>query len=134
MLNVEAQHKTEGGSDRNFGLVFASVFTIVAFWPLTGDGGVRIWALAVAGPFLVIALLRPSILSAPNRIWTKFGLLLGAIVAPIVMALVFFLTVTPTGLVMRALGKDLLRQRIDKNARSYWIEREEPAGSMKYQF
>ena len=70
----------------------------------------------------------------PNKLWLKFGLLLGSIVAPIVMSFVYFVTVVPTGLIMRLLGKDLLTQKLDKNAKSYWIERSEPMGSMKNQF
>ncbi len=122
------------GSERSFGLVFAGVFLIVGLFPLLGDGAVRWWSVAIAAAFAVIAFAIPKILAAPNRLWFKFGMFLGGIVAPIVMALLFFLTVLPTGMIMRMLGKDLLRQRLDKNAKSYWIERTEPMGSMKNQF
>jgi hypothetical protein len=88
----------------------------------------------VSGIFLLLALLAPRILSSPNKLWFKFGLLLGSIVAPIVMALIYFVTILPTGLIMRLLGKDLLKPKLDKNAKSYWIERTEPVGSMKNQF
>jgi len=74
------------------------------------------------------------VLELPNKLWFKFGMLLGSIIAPVVMALVYFITVVPTGLIMRLLGKDLLKQKLDKNAKSYWIKRSEPIGSMKNQF
>jgi hypothetical protein len=70
----------------------------------------------------------------PNKLWFKFGIFLGSIIAPIVILIVYFITVIPTGLIMRLLGKDLLRQKLDKNTKSYWIERREPIGSMKNQF
>lgn len=122
------------GSERSFGFVFAAVFTIIALWPLISGSAVRYWALGIAAVFAVTALAAPRILAPLNKLWFKFGVLLGAIVAPIVMFLLFFLAVTPTAIIMRALGKDLLLQKIDKSAVSYWIEREEPVGSMKNQF
>ena len=86
------------------------------------------------GIFLFLAFIAPNTLSLPNKLWFKFGMLLGSIIAPIVMALVYFLTVLPTGLIMRLFGKDLLNRKLDKNAKSYWIERTEQMGSMKNQF
>ena len=82
----------------------------------------------------MLAFAAPKTLILPNKLWFKFGMLLGSFVAPIVMALVYFATVLPTGLIMRLLGKDLLKKRLDKNAKTYWIERSEPMGSMKNQF
>ena len=84
--------------------------------------------------FLALALVRPAVLTPLNKIWFRFGLLLGKIVTPIVMSLVFFLTVLPTGIIMRLLGKDLLNRKIDRSAPSYWVERKDPAGSMRNQF
>jgi hypothetical protein len=107
---------------------------MVALYPLINSGGLRIWALSVSIIFLFIAYVIPKILNLPNKLWFKFGILLGSIIAPIVMALVYFATVLPTGLIMRLLGKDLLKQKLDKNSKSYWIERKEPMGSMKNQF
>ena len=94
----------------------------------------RLWALIASVAFLLLAFIAPKTLAIPNKLWFKFGILLGSIIAPIVMALIYFLTVLPIGLIMRLLGKDLLRQKIDKNAKSYWIGRREPMGSMKNQF
>jgi hypothetical protein len=125
------------GSERSFGLVFSAVFTIVALFPLLGDGGVRWWALAIAAAMLAIGLCRPGLLRPLNRLWFRFGLLLNRIVSPVVMGILFFLTVTPVGLVMRLRNRDLLRQRFDPGAKSYWIEidRETAArSSMRQQF
>lgn len=122
------------GSEKSFGIVFAVVFAVVGLYPLLDGQGPRLWALAVALVFLGLAYLAPKTLSLPNRLWFKLGLALGAIVAPLVMALVYFIAVVPVGLIAKLLGKDLLRQRVDKSAKSYWIAREQPVGSMKDQF
>jgi len=126
--------QTEQSSEKSFGVVFSIVFLIVALYPLINSESLRIWALVVSIIFFLLAFLAPKILVLPNKLWFKFGLLIGSIVAPIVMAFVYFVTVLPTGLIMRLLGKDLLKQKLDKNAKSYWIERKEPMGSMKNQF
>ena len=121
-------------SPKSFGIVFSIVFLIIALYPLIDSNGIRVWSLMISAIFLLLAFVAPRVLDIPNKLWFKFGILLGSIVAPIVMALVYFLTVLPTGLIMRLLGKDLLKQKLDKNAKSYWIERSEPMGSMKNQF
>ncbi len=135
-IEVQTHSEINVGSERGFGFVFATVFAVISLWPLTGSGSVRIWALAVAALFLAAALVRPSILRPLNRLWFRFGLLLGRIVSPIVMAVVFSVAITPTALIMRAFGKDLLRLKFDPDAESYWIERADdgPMGSMKDQF
>lgn len=131
-----SQHQTDKvGSERNFGLVFAVVFALVGLWPILGGNGMRIWALAVAAVFVLLAFVRPSVLRPLNLAWFRFGLLLGRIVSPVVMALIFFVAVTPTALIMRMFGKDVLRLRFDREAESYWIGRDDdPATSMKNQF
>jgi len=121
-------------SPKSFGIVFSIVFLVVALYPLTNSEGLRIWALTMSAVFFLLAFVAPKVLAFPNKLWFKFGILLGSIIAPIVMALVYFIAVLPTGLIMRLLGKDLLKQKLDKNAKSYWIERSEPMGSMKNQF
>jgi predicted membrane metal-binding protein len=126
--------QTEQSSEKSFGVVFSIVFLIVALYPLINSESLRIWALVVSIIFFLLAFLAPKILVLPNKLWFKFGLLIGSIVAPIVMAFVYFVTVLPTGLIMRLLGKDLLKQKLDKNAKSYWVKRSEPMGSMKNQF
>ena len=122
------------GSEKSFGVIFSIIFLIVALYPLADSQVLHLWAVIVSAIFLLLALVAPKALSLPNKLWFKFGILLGSIVAPIVMVFVYFITVLPTGLIMRLLGKDLLMQKLDKNAKSYWIERREPIGSMKNQF
>ena len=134
MSEIGSNVSTEQSSEKSFGVVFSIVFLIVALYPLINSESLRIWALVVSIIFFLLAFLAPKILVLPNKLWFKFGLLIGSIVAPIVMAFVYFVTVLPTGLIMRLLGKDLLKQKLDKNAKSYWIERKEPMGSMKNQF
>ena len=134
MSEIASHVSTEQSSEKSFGVVFSIVFLIVALYPLINSESLRIWALVVSIIFFLLAFLAPKILVLPNKLWFKFGLLLGSIVAPIVMAFVYFVTVLPTGLIMRLLGKDLLKQKLDKNAKSYWVKRSEPMGSMKNQF
>ncbi len=121
-------------SEKSFGVVFSIVFLMIALYPLINSEDIHIWAVIVSSIFLLLAYVAPNILSIPNKLWFKFGILLGSIVAPIIMAFVYFVTVLPTGFIMRILGKDLLKLKLDKNATSYWIERSEPMGSMKNQF
>lgn len=126
-----------GSSDRAFGLTFAAVFLIIALWPLVHGDGVRWWALAVAAAFGALAWLRPRTLALPNRWWLKLGLALGHIVSPIALALLFYLVVTPTGLLMRLFGKAVLRAGFDPQRQTYWVSREPPgppADSLGNQF
>ena len=134
---LEARSEVAQGSERGFGVVFAVVFSIIAFWPLLSGSGVRTWSLVIAAGFLAAAFVAPRLLAPLNRLWFRFGMLLGHIVSPVVMAIIFYLTVLPTGLVMRLLGKDLLRLRFDPEAESYWIHRDPPGpapDSLKQQF
>ena len=120
-------------ANRGFGIVFFIVFLIISFWPSIEGQSLRIWSLAVALIFLVLGLLNSKILSPFNLIWVKFGEALGRIIAPIAMGIVYFIIITPIGLFMRLIGKDLLRTKFSKN-KSYWIKREKNIGSMKRQF
>ena len=122
------------GSNRSFGVVFSVVFLIISFWPLFTEGTIRIWAIFIAILFLLISYFKPDILYPLNKIWFKFGLLLGSIVSPIVMGIVFFIIVTPIGIIMRIIGKDLLNKKINNSVKSYWIKREQVIGTMKNQF
>ena len=127
----------QSSTDRSFGFVFATVFLIIALYPLLHAAGIRIWAVAVSGVFLLLAALVPQVLAPANRLWTKFGMLLHNIVSPIALGILFFLVVTPTALLMRLFGKDPLRLRFDPAADSYWIKRDPPgpaADSLKNQF
>ena len=134
MSEITSHIPTEQSSPKSFGVVFSIVFLMIALYPLINSEDIRTWALFLSAIFLLLAFLAPNVLLVPNKLWFKFGMLLGSIISPIVMALVYFLTVLPTGLIMRLLGKDLLKQKLDKNAKSYWIKRTEPMGSMKNQF
>ena len=122
------------GTEKSFGIVFSIIFLIVSLYPLINSEGLRIWALVVSTIFFLLAFVAPKVLVLPNKLWFKFGLLLGSIIAPIVMAMIYFITVLPTGIIMRLLGKDLLKQKLDNDAKSYWIERSEPVGSMRNQY
>ena len=126
--------KIKGGTERSFGLVFAAVFTIIGFYPLWYNENIRLWAFIIAFIFLFFSIFFPKILIVPNKLWFKLGLLLGAIVAPFVMGMIFFFTVTPIGIIMRLFGKDVINQKIKKNAKSYWIKRNKSVSSMKNQF
>ena len=120
-------------SNRGFGIVFFVVFLLISFWPSIEGQSLRIWPLTVSLIFLVLGLLNSKLLSPFNLIWVKFGEVLGSIIAPIAMGVVYFIIITPIGLFMRLIGKDLLRTKFSKN-NSYWIKREKNIGSMKRQF
>jgi hypothetical protein len=120
-------------SNRSFGVVFFLFFLIVSIFPLFKDENIRIWALVIAIIFLILGLLNSSILSPLNKIWFKFGTLLGNIISPIVMGIVFFVVITPTSLIMRMFGKNLLSLKKD-NKKSYWIKRSSIKSKMKNQF
>jgi Saxitoxin biosynthesis operon protein SxtJ len=124
-------------SDRQFGFVFAVVFAVIGAWPMLGGGPIRWWSLILAAVFLTVALAIPHCLAPLNRLWLWIGLLMHKVVSPVVLGLVFFSTVTPIGLLIRALGKDPLRLRFDPEAPTYWIERRPPGPpghSMRNQF
>ena len=126
-----------GASDRSFGIVMTAVFSLMSLLNWWHQGRAWGWTVGIAAVFLAATLFRPGALKPLNRLWLKFGMLVHKVVNPIVMALVFFATVLPTGLVMRALGRDLLRLKRQPNVDSYWIERRPPGPapeSMKDQF
>ena len=121
------------GTNKSFGIVFFLFFLIVSLFPLLKDENIRIWSLIIALTFLILGLLNSKILTPLNKIWFKFGILLGSFVSPIVMGLVFFTIVTPTSLIMKVLGKNLLNLKKD-NKKTYWIERSKIKSKMKNQF
>ena len=126
--------KIKTSSNRNFGLVFFIVFLILGFWPIINGGEIRIWLVVISLIFLVLGMMKSKLLTTLNIIWFKFGMILGAIVAPVVMGAVFFLVVTPIGIVMIIMGKDLINKKYDKKKKTYWITRRTSVGSMKRQF
>ena len=120
-------------SNRNFGIVFFIVFLIIALWPVLKQNEIRIWSLIISFIFFALGLINSKLLTPLNKLWFKFGILLGNIISPIVMGIVFFLVVTPTGLVMRIFRKDILK--LKKNTSdSYWINKDDTNSSMKNQF
>ena len=119
-------------SNRNFGIVFFIVFLIIALWPLLNQNEIRIWSLIISFIFFVLGLINSKLLTPLNKIWFKFGILLGNIISPIVMGIVFFLVVTPTGLIMRLFRKDILKLKNNKD--SYWIDKDNTNSSMRNQF
>jgi hypothetical protein len=124
--DVSRRMEIQGSSDRGFGLVFAGFFLLVGLWPLLQGRGVRPWALGIATIFGVLALTRPATLAPLNRWWQRFGLLVHALVSPVVLGLLFYFTITPIGLLLRLFGKDVVRLRFEPDATSYWIQRRPP--------
>ncbi len=121
------------GSNRSFGIVFFVVFLLIGLYPLLKNNDIRIWSLIVSSVFLLLGLKNSKILTPLNILWFKFGMMLGKYVSPIVMGLVFFLVVTPTGIIMRIFNKDLLKLK-KRNINSYWIKRDDQKSDMKNQF
>ena len=126
--------KIKISSNRNFGLVFFFVFLIVGLWPLLNEESPRFWSIVIAVIFLILGLLNSKLLTSLNKLWFKFGLFLGSIVSPIVMGIVFFLVITPTGFIMKIMNKDLLNKKYDNKKKSYWINRAKTKNTMKQQF
>ena len=127
------KNKIKMGSNKSFGIVFFIVFLIIAFWPFVSFSMFKIWPLIISIIFLILGLMNSKILSPLNKIWFKFGILLGSIVSPIVMSIIFFVIITPIGIIMKMLGKDLLNKKYNKQS-SYWIIKDNSKNSMKQQF
>ena len=120
-------------SNRSFGIVFFIVFLLIALYPLLKDNDLRIWSLVISFIFLILSLINSKILTPLNRLWFKFGLLLGRFVSPLIMGIIFFVVVTPIGIIMRLLKKDLLNLKYNKKE-TYWINKSGPKSKMKNQF
>ena len=121
-------------SNRSFGIVFFVVFLFIALYPITYSEDIRIWSLIISFIFIILGLLNSKILTPLNKLWFKFGVILGKIISPIIMGIIFFLVVTPIGLIMKVLGKDLLRLKYNKKDNTYWIEKNGQKSKMKNQF
>ena len=121
------------GSNKSVGIVFFIVFLIIALYPMLKGQDLRLWSLIISFIFLILGMINSSILTPLNKIWFKFGILLGNIISPIVMAIVFFVVVTPTGIIMKILRKDLIGLK-KNNKNTYWIEKKAKMTSMKNQF
>ncbi len=122
------------GSNRSFGIVFFIVFLIISIYPLTNDEGIRYWSLFISFIFLILGFFNSKILTPLNKIWFRFGILLGKLISPFIMGVIFFLVVTPIGLIMKIIKKDLLNLKFRKDKETYWIEKTEPKSKMKNQF
>ena len=120
-------------SNRSFGILFSIVFAAIAFWPLLNLGDIRVWSVIVSSIFLLLGLINSKLLYPLNFVWVKFGELIGKVVAPLVMASIFFIILTPIGLFLRLIGKDLLNIKLNQN-KTYWIKRDKEPGPMKRQF
>jgi len=120
-------------SEKSFGILFFGLFLIIGLWPLLNSAEIRVWSIMLSFAFLILAYLQPKLLKPLNRSWIKLGEILGRIVAPIIMALIFFTIVTPISLLVRVLGKDLLRLKFSKND-TYWIKRVKNITTMDKQF
>tara|TARA_B100000700_G_scaffold201975_1_gene222104 strand:+ start:3976 stop:4353 length:378 start_codon:yes stop_codon:yes gene_type:complete len=123
----------EKSSNRSFGIIFFIVFLLISVWPIMDGQEPRVWSLIISLIFLILGILNSKILTPFNLAWIKLGEILGRFIAPVVMAVIYFLIVTPIGLLMRIIGKDLLNIKFSQNS-SYWIKREKNLGPMKRQF
>ena len=121
------------GSNKNFGIVFFIVFLIIAIYPILSNGNFRLWSLVVSLVFLILGLINSRFLTPLNKLWFKFGIILGKIISPIIMGIIFFLVVTPIGILMRLFKKDVLNLSFNEN-KSYWIEKNDQKSKMKNQF
>tara|TARA_B100001173_G_C15847131_1_gene487150 strand:- start:27 stop:413 length:387 start_codon:yes stop_codon:yes gene_type:complete len=128
-MNSEKNKST----NRSFGIVFFIVFLIVGIYPMLNEEDVRLWSLIISVIFLMLGILNSEVLTPLNKIWFKFGIFLGKIFSPLIMALIFFLVVTPIGLIMRFIGKDILNLKFN-NDKSYWVVKKGPKSKMKDQF
>ena len=133
-MDLKVDNYSKTSSNRSFGIVFFVVFLLIALYPITYSEDIRIWSLIISFNFIILGLLNSKILTPLNKLWFKFGVILGKIISPIIMGIIFFLVVTPIGLIMRVLRKDLLRLKYNKKDNTYWIEKNGPKSKMKNQF
>ena len=124
----------EHSSEKSFGIVFSILFLILGVFPFIFGSDWRLWSLLVSCVLIIVTFFRPKFLSIPSKLWLKTGSVLGAVISPVVMSLIYFLVFTPIGLFMRLRGIDILKKKLDKNADSYWEPRKAPVGPMKHQF
>ena len=116
--------KKKKNTNRSFGILFFIVFSIISIWPVLSGGELRLWSFILAIIFLIMGITKSRFLTPFNRAWIKFGELLGVIISPLIMGLVYFLVVLPIGILMRAFGKDLLSLKFNKNIKTYWNKKE----------
>ena len=129
-----ATQKEKLPSNRNFGLVFFIFFLIIGLWPLLGTNEIRYWSIFFSVIFFLLGITNSKLLNPLNKIWFNFGILLGKMISPLIMVIIFFLIITPIGVIMRVFGKDILSLKYNKKNKSYWIEKNGPKSKMKNQF
>ena len=128
-MNTEKNKST----NRSFGIVFFIVFLIIGVYPILKGGDTKFWSLIISVIFLILGILNSKVLNPLNKLWFKFGIFLGKIFSPLIMGIIFFLVVTPIGLIMRFIGKDILNLKFN-NDQSYWVEKKGLKSKMKNQF
>tara|TARA_B100000963_G_scaffold172071_1_gene149626 strand:+ start:904 stop:1284 length:381 start_codon:yes stop_codon:yes gene_type:complete len=121
-------------SNRSFGILFFILFLILGLWPLKNNDNLNLYLIIISCIFLILGLTNSKFLSPLKKLWIKFGEILGSIIAPIVMALIYFIFLTPISLVVRIFGKDLLGIKFNKNIKTYWIKRKKNLGPMRKQY
>ncbi len=129
-----ATQKEKLPSNRNFGLVFFVFFLIIGLWPLLGTNEIRYWSIFFSIIFFLLGITNSKLLTPLNKIWFNLGILLGKMISPLIMVIIFFLIITPIGVIMRVFGKDILSLKYNKKDKSYWIEKNGPKSKMKNQF
>ena len=127
------EKKIKVSSNKSFGIVFSIFFLLISVYPLLNNDPIYYWSLFVSFIFLVLGLMNSKILSPLNLLWLKFGILLGKIVSPVVMGIIFFLVVTPISIILKIFGKDVLNLKFNNN-KTYWIVKDGPKSNMKKQF
>ena len=127
------EQKIKTSSNKSFGIVFFIVFLLIALYPMTKGNDLRLWSLIISLIFLILGLINSIILTPLNRLWFKFGIFLGKIISPIILGIIFFLIVTPTGILLRLFGKDVINLKYNNDS-SYWIKKTGPKNNMKNQF
>jgi hypothetical protein len=121
------------GSNRSFGIVFFVVFLLIGFYPLLNEGNLRIWSVIISIVFFILGLLNSKILTPLNKVWFRFGLFLGKIISPLIMGIIFFFVVTPIGIFLRIIKKDIINLKFNSD-KSYWIKKSKIKSKMKNQF
>tara|TARA_Y100000590_G_scaffold250955_1_gene281847 strand:+ start:57 stop:452 length:396 start_codon:yes stop_codon:yes gene_type:complete len=131
---MKNKNKIKISSNRSFGIVFFLVFFLIGIWPVLSNESIRLWFIILSFVFLVLGLINSNFLTPLNKIWYQFGILLGNIISPIVMLIIFFLVITPIGIVLRIFKKDILQLKTSKKQKTYWINRNQKIGSMRKQY
>ena len=132
-INDDDSHEKKG-AEKRFGILFTFVFMLIGLYPLVDGEDIRLWAVSIAIIFFAFSFIAPNLLIIPNKLWLKFGIVLGTVMSPIVLILFYSTTFLPIGIFMRLIRNDLLRLKLNNNLKSYWIKRNQNVGSMKNQF